>query len=219
MVVPASLSPRPPRDPRGTPLMADRRSRPGSGYGFPHLLVGLACLLPALVQGQTRGAGQPVDLVDLISALEARGAQVPAVAVPALRRESFERLTGQGSAERRCVRVSQGRTLRSGDFVLGGETGADHPPRPGRPAKLWWAPLLASGSMELLVAGTHPASGDTLRLVSDRVAYPGFPRVVGENEDWFFPTVLTLEEGLWVLVATSGDNWGCFLLDARSPTG
>jgi hypothetical protein len=90
--------------------------------------------------------------------------------------------------------------------------------RAGEVGKVWWAPLHYSHDMPpLLVRGrslTNPR--DTVRFTSARIAWPVFPgaKSVPEAElKYFFPSGITIPKpGRWLLIATSGANWGCFIL-------
>jgi hypothetical protein len=72
----------------------------------------------------------------------------------------------------------------------------------------------------LLVRGTLLGSpGDTIRFSKDSYAVP----VTQVNGSWksgdrstsFFPSGIYLPKpGDWLLIATSGDDWGCFILHA-----
>ena len=85
----------------------------------------------------------------------------------------------------------------------------------GRARKLMWEPLhnpyVYPTQQGLLVRGVrigHPS--DTMRLRVPRAAYPGVRykyRMAAYPSGFNFPA-----GGQWLMVATSGADWGCFLL-------
>jgi hypothetical protein len=119
-----------------------------------------------------------------------------------------------GSAVRKCVAGVGLGPVRSGEFVIGGEvTGT----RAGREAKIWWSPFHHALDMPPLVVEGRSLSAppDSFRFESANVAFPGNPRdgpVPEAERRYFFPTGITIPRpGLWLLIATSGPNWGCFI--------
>ncbi len=120
-----------------------------------------------------------------------------------------------GSTERKCGRApATGRGWRTGDFALGGSI---EDLRAGRHAKLWWAPLHApprtGGVLQLRAArlGTTAEAPDTLRQHRTDVALTVEPRSAA-----FFPGTLQLPRpGEWLVVATSGADWGCVILSVK----
>lgn len=125
----------------------------------------------------------------------------------------------RGSAERKCEAGYGVGPVRSGDFVIGGLLGSDIAPAAGAPRKVWWAPLNQSADMRPLhVQGRNlSAPADTFRFTTSKLAWPtgdsGKPLA---ERDHFFPSGIVLPHaGTWLLVATSGSNWGCFILRAE----
>ena len=108
--------------------------------------------------------------------------------------------------------------IRSGEFVIGGNLGGFSATRGGKPTKIWWAPQVNSKNMPpLVVRGWNVGvPTDTFRFTTDRVAVPGKQSSVpADQRDYFFPSGITLPHaGRWLVVATSGSNWGCFFLEA-----
>jgi hypothetical protein len=114
-------------------------------------------------------------------------------------------------------------TIRSGDFVIGGQIGGTTPPSAGRESKIWWVPYNNphENSTTLLVRGArldHP--GDTIRYAQPDHAWPA-GRIWrpatrdGPETEAFFPSGIALPRpGRWLLIATAGDDWGCFILTA-----
>jgi hypothetical protein len=93
--------------------------------------------------------------------------------------------------------------------------------RAGRPGKVWWAPLHYAADMPpLVVRGRNSTTpGDTVWYTTSNVAWPvtpGAPRVPPAERKYFFPSGITLPTaGHWVLIATSGSNWGCFIVTTK----
>lgn len=121
-----------------------------------------------------------------------------------------------GGPSRECVRVpaEDGHIVRSGEFVVGGVLSAlVH----GRPIKFWWKPLNSSMNMELLVRGRSLGTpSDTLRFESSDVTSTLDSETLEPyEEEAAFVGIAFPSAGTWVVVATSGRNWGCFVIAVR----
>lgn len=143
--------------------------------------------------------------------------------VPNRMKRVFTARGTQGTAERKCVAGSGVGPLRSGEFVIGGElSGKDPRDRGKRVApKIWWSPLHHGPKMELLVRARRLEASGEYRYVGVTVAYgtggPG-QQVPEEEREYFFPSSIEfLHSGRWVIVATQGSDWGCFVLTMPSP--
>ena len=118
------------------------------------------------------------------------------------------------SAPRKCVTAEVSAPLRSGEFHIGGELVSG--PRPNGQVKIWWEPMHPVDSLPLVVRGislTNPA--DTLRQMMKDISRGGTPPM-----DWsgpfFFPSGFWFPaSGRFLVVATSGADWGCFILTHR----
>ncbi len=123
----------------------------------------------------------------------------------------------RGGGDRVCRDVAWSEPIWSGDFAIGGAIGTDgpYPLRAPHGGKIWWVPAASSDSMTLVVRGRNlDPPYDELRFESDMVAYP-VPPVLGPNQEnhGFFPSGMAIPSGgRWALVATSGGNWGCFIV-------
>jgi hypothetical protein len=134
-----------------------------------------------------------------------------------------------GSAERKCVEIPAGvmpawpgSYRKSGEFVAGGEIGAL---RAGREAKVPWSPFHdpAGIGATLLVRGSRlDEPGITSRFVSSNYAWPirelrqPVKDSVVDRDHAFFPSGFMLpSSGRWLLVATSGNDWGCFVVTVQ----
>jgi hypothetical protein len=118
------------------------------------------------------------------------------------------RLYGQafGPTERRCVDAEKHVTARSGEFVAG--PFEEYVMMAGsRQRKVWWTPR-------------QTAVMPPMQLRATKVAAPAvavnwtFPSVVRNENGYFFNTTFRFPEaGKWLAVVTSGNNWGCFILE------
>lgn len=192
-----------------------RLTRTAVAVGVFPALVGLSVMAasPQRADVSTLPGGEVTD--SFIAVIELEGQRWPRPASPpSLPRSHGSRHVG-GNADRRCVTAVAGIAVRSGEFVIGG----DHPLSSRRLNKVWWAPLVNAKAMHLVVRGQLLGSpADTLRFESSSVAHPVAPgqsRAQEDIDDYFFPSGFPVPSaGSWVVVATSGPNWGCFILPA-----
>jgi hypothetical protein len=123
-----------------------------------------------------------------------------------------------GDTTRKCVRGWRIGPAHSGEFTIGGDISSDFPLKAGHVGKIWWAPRYNSESMPpLVVRGRNLwTPKDTIRWTSANVAYPSsgvFQARANQKHDYFFPSGFSLPtRGRWLVIATSGQNWGCFFL-------
>jgi hypothetical protein len=126
------------------------------------------------------------------------------------------------SNDRRDPRCAEGREMgpaESGDFTIGGMLGGASSLRAGQVGKIWWRPAHASATMPPLdIRGRNLTTlRDTVRFTSTSIAWPTFPGHVTplSNRQYFFPSGFSVPTaGRWLLVVTSGGNWGCFIVTA-----
>jgi hypothetical protein len=107
--------------------------------------------------------------------------------------------------------------VRSGEFVIGGQLGGAYRLNdeinaklgaPGLIRKIWWTPLHFASVMPALVVSGRKLGvpSDTLQFLSSRIAW-------NSDSEYFFPSGFRIPSaGRWLLVASSGPNWGCFIL-------
>jgi hypothetical protein len=117
---------------------------------------------------------------------------------------------------RRCVEVDSVGPVRSGEFFAGGilrNIGAG-----GRP-KLWWRPMHPTIAFNLTVRGARLDSPpDTLRY-EDRTLEIGGRSLFTSPGPFFYSAGVTIpSSGRWLVVATSGPDWGCFILPGPLPS-
>lgn len=171
------------------------------------LALAIAVLSPVHSFGQTPAIPSGTSEAEIKTAAEKEGA-----AFPTMRAQS------DSAQPRVCVTTHDFGPARSGEFTIGGNLSPGSSMLAGRPGKVWWAPLYAARRMPpLLVRGRSLTNlGDTVRFTSERVAWPavpGSPPIPEEKRKYFFPSGITIPQpGRWLLIATSGRNWGCFIL-------
>jgi hypothetical protein len=157
---------------------------------------------------------------EIVANAEAEAKSFPRAEVPRQAYPNFAAVQN-GSPDRRCVEGTEKGPVRSGEFVIGGQLGGSAAMSAGRVGKIWWAPLNHSMTMPPLeVRGRSLISfSETLRFTTERIAWPvtrGAPRPTEAEREYFFPSGITVPvSGRWLLIATSGENWGCFIVAAR----
>lgn len=175
----------------------------------------------SVAQSTRRVAATTQPVRETVADAEAEGAVYP----HGPRREHGPtQFAGRGPAERTCtngpttVSIAVPWVISSGDFVIGGQLGGYSPPNVGRQSKIWWVPYHnpEEYGTTLLVRGAHlGVRGDTTRYEQPDDAWPsaGFGPGRALKSDAFFPSGVTLPHaGRWLLIATAGDDWGCFIL-------
>ena len=148
-----------------------------------------------------------------VAAAEAEAASYPQAPPPRVTTFNL-RHDFPGSAERTCVEVGEDAAdqgIRSGEFVAGNlGSFTKHWGTAAETGKVWWKPLHTLDISE---------SGLTVRatLLDD----PAITRVyhndgIGYGSGRFYPSLISLpRHGRWMLVATSGPDWGCFIVTLR----
>jgi len=110
-----------------------------------------------------------------------------------------------GPKERQCVDAEKHVTARSGEFVAGPFDA--HVMMAGLGRKVWWTPRQGAAMPPMQLRAVKIGSPDTTVTWT-------FPSVVRNENGYFFNTTFRFPEvGKWLVVVTSGENWGCFLLD------
>jgi hypothetical protein len=198
---------------------------------FAHRLMNAGLLL-ALISSALRAQAAAIpggsNAAQIIANAEAEGATfrhlpspsvVPALfASPLKDLRAFEEMVGRNAIpanknyEDRTCTVGQGLgPVRSGEFVIGGQLSGKEAMIAGQPGKVWWAPLHHGRNMPpLVVRGRNlSAPSDTVRFTSAMVA----ASAAQSHREYFFPSgIIMPRPGRWLVIATSGANWGCFIL-------
>jgi len=162
-------------------------------------------------RAQTQAPARNLVLPRSVEAAEAEGAKWPSNPPQADRTSWADAF---GPRDRRCVRAADHTTMRSGDFIAGPfkdrvlmvGTGGQ-PPK----WKVWWVPNQMpplNGNVQLMLRATKMNQ-------PEKTVTHTFVDIANEHaEEPFFPTtVLFPENGDWLVVATAGNNWGCFIIE------
>ncbi len=147
-----------------------------------------------------------------VARAEAEGKKWPTVSVPSTQPEHSGTRVLFGDAPRSCVGAHSIGPLRSGEFLVGGEMGGAVAVKGSvRAAKIWWMPKYPVRNDSLVVrAALLGSPTDTLRLEMTTWSSSG----PGKGP-WAYPSATRLPKtGRWLVVATSGPNWGCFVFEA-----
>jgi hypothetical protein len=140
-----------------------------------------------------------------VDAAEADGAKHPKAAAAA---ETSVHATAFGSRERRCVDAETHAMAKSGEFVAG--PFSDYVTMVGTgKRKVWWAP------QDNATATMPPLQVRATKVGAPDVAVNWtLPSVVQNENGYFFNTLILFpENGKWLVVVSSGNNWGCFVLN------
>lgn len=182
-------------------------------------MIRLCSLFTTLVFG-VAGASVARKIPATVAAAEAEGAKYPRGPMPKTVLWAFDRPFG-GTAERRCVAVAPdvslapGGSLRSGDFIIRSGLLSWVWPHANGEYKVLWLPLHTPRDIRetLLLRATRVGqSADSIRIRIPAAGTPGAPRSASG-----FPSLVTFPKaGQWVVVATAGNDWGCFLFKISS---
>jgi hypothetical protein len=194
------------------------------------MIVTATALLPVRAQAPSTQDREVAPTSSEIQEAEAQGAAFPREAAPASLPSGFSDVEGTG--ERKCVAFPDGAVLsqnamansrRSGEFVVGGEIIQGL--KAGMGAKVFWVPLHdpASRNATLIVRSVRLDSPSiTSHFVTNKYAFPmkeqRYPikDSVADREHGFYPSGFSLPSaGRWLFVATSGPDWGCFIVTVR----
>jgi hypothetical protein len=191
------------------------------------VLLGLvAAVAPAHSQDPTRA-----PIARTIAAAEAEGATFPRGPAPDSSRVAALGLAG-GDGRRTCLRMPFGTsdtTVRAGDFRVPHDFRAI---KPGVLSRTYWRPLHEPVSTTPLVVRAAYLSAtastrtmyDTLRVIEPNTVYGGrqpTPAEIAEDPNkrrWspygtYLMSMIFPRSGAWLVVMTSGPDWGCVIVD------
>jgi hypothetical protein len=171
----------------------------------PYFLTILILLVPVLQSASAQSIPRSTSQAEAEGAAfaHANGASQP----------NFMTRAVAGTNERKCIAPAVGDSLqagalRSGNFIVRGSLAGEFGPHAGRARKFLWIPLhsVEAAPTPLVIRAAAATSPDTVRAT--------FPGPVHSHGQYGYPSTLEFPSpGRWIVVATSGDDWGCFLLD------
>ncbi len=180
-------------------------------------------LAGALMIATTTHVVRAQNIPATVREAEAQGAAFAHAAPQVVQQPYFSDSRFGGTAERRCVVAASyvaytsapNGSLRSGDFIVrGGFTDASWGGfHAVKEHKVIWLPLHGSSLQKpplVVRAARIDNPADSIRFRVEGLAYSPGPsgRLYGYPSDVSFPSA-----GQWVIVATAGNDWGCFVLD------
>jgi hypothetical protein len=156
---------------------------------------------------------------------EAQGADFAHDAPQVAQQSYFSDFPFGGTAERRCVVAAAyhlytsapNGSLRSGDFIVRGQfVDADRGRfQAAKEHKVLWVPLHGPSLLKppLVIRAARVGNpADSVRFRIESLVH-GPPSLYGYISEVSFPSA-----GQWVIVATAGNDWGCFVLDVAPHT-
>lgn len=171
----------------------------------------VATVLAALFSA-TAAAQTPPPIPSTVEAAEAEGAQHPR---PTAINANPDFAQAVGPSDRKCVDVNASNSVavRSGDFIAGpfDRRVLMGPPGPNQKRKVWW------------LSHPEPGLGSTLQVRAVKLSAPSVTDrftfdVVGRNAPFFPSQIRFRVPGDWLVIVTSGESWGCFLMDEVLPS-
>lgn len=155
--------------------------------------------------------GQQAGIVtaDAVRQAEARGAVYDG-GKKGPQQAGFDGQADLGTRDRKCVEVGDGDVVQSGDIVAGSFKFFRSHWQLNGARKLWWAP-------RYLPTGQARSALSVQATPIDRpggvTSYRREAMVRSASGQYFFNTDFGLPEaGRWLIVATAGPNWGCFVV-------
>jgi hypothetical protein len=182
-------------------------------------------LAGALMIATTTHVGRAQNIPATVREAEAQGADFAHDAPQVVQQPYFSDFPFGGTAERRCVAAAgyvaytssmPNGSLRSGDFIVRGEFSKASWGgfQAVKGYKVLWVPLHGSALRKPPLVVRAARVGNPADSVSFRVeglAHGGADR---PPPLYGYPSEVSLPSaGQWVIVATAGNDWGCFVLD------
>jgi hypothetical protein len=173
----------------------------------------IAVAVPLCLAGSAISAQNPIPVTAAQAEAEAAAySHSDAASAP----QSFFSRPFAGRIDRRCVASNEADdphasgSLRSGEMIVRGRWNDPVGLHAGEAHKFLWVPVHGSGDMKaplVIRADRVGEPADSLRLSVAHLARGG-GHVYGYPSLVSFPT-----SGRWLVVATAGSDWGCFVLD------
>ena len=167
------------------------------------------------VHAQDEWLGRPGVAQDSVARsireAEARGSRHPRATANNIGPAASDNTIGR-STERRCM-VTGAQAVQSGDFTAGPFASYNDFWRQGY-GKLWWHPSEMGSTVPVLTvhATRLDQEAESRVFEASEIAWPSGPGASAATSTRFYPTGIRLPSvGRWMLIATAGNNWGCFI--------
>ena len=178
---------------------------PIAAYGMPLLIVILLVFSTSLSAQHPGRLITPDDSIPMtVVAAEAWAARYPRLNTPA----SFGKLVFTGTADRRCVEVDSANAVRSGEFVTNGFATYNAAWRRGF-GEITWIPLHTTKQMPTLTVSAVRLDGPALNRIFVQGAHTHTDDAPAR--EFYLSAFHFSSRGKWMIIATAGANWGCFL--------
>lgn len=176
---------------------------------FRNALLLLALATSALVAQPARKAVSADSVPAAIAQAELDGGRHPHPSLSDSATALFLSIARNGTSDRKCVDAGASFDVRSGEFVVRGISLYRSLWHQGN-SKLGWVPAYASWSSPIPLtvrAARLDGSNDQVVFQQTNLAH-----LRASTSDLIYPSGFPLPSvGRWLLVATAGPNWGCFV--------
>ena len=192
-------------------------------------LLSFACGVAIAMLATHVSRAQSIPLT--VAGAQAEGAAFPRATPPTVVQSLFARPVG-GTSERTCSPSQPddsiaASSLRSGEIIIRSRLAGRWGPHAGQGHKILWMPLHgpADTSTRISFAEWRKKAIEHAPLLirAVRVGNPAdslrqtLPGLTGGPRQFGFPSELTFPTaGQWLVIATTGEDWGCFLLAVAS---
>lgn len=196
---------------RGRPKLSLMTLRPSVTFV---LVCGLTWTAAPSAAPAARQRSPQLPVLTSVQAAEAEGARYPKGLDDETQPNFAALMELTGTADRTCVDVGDGWSVRSGDFVAGPMLPFQTHWQRGH-TKVYWSP-------RYLTDGRPRELGDDGLLVRETRLEPAglhaeyrYGTLVRNTAAFFNSNVWLPTAGRWLLVATYKSNWGCFIVNAQ----